>query len=163
MERDRVLATVLFTDIVDFTTRAAAMGDDQWRSVLRAHDDLVREELARHRGTEIKRTGDGFLAVFEAPARAIRCARAIADAMPGIGLSIRAGLHTGEVHMVGGDIEGISVHIASRVADTAGRDQVVVSRTVRDLIAGSGIELEPFGTHRLKGVADDWELFRAVP
>jgi class 3 adenylate cyclase len=156
-----VLATVLFTDIVDSTALAGAMGDDRWRSLLHAHDDVVRTEIARFRGTEVKNLGDGFLATFDAPGRAIRCALSIADAVQPLGLEIRAGLHTGEIHLVDGDIEGISVHIASRISSLAGAHEVVVSRTVKDLIAGSGISLEAYGTHSLKGVPDEWQVFKA--
>ncbi len=157
---DRVLATILFTDIVDSTVRAASMGDQRWRSLLHAHDAAVRRELERFRGIEIKSTGDGFLATFDAPARAIRCALSITEGVRDLGLAVRAGLHTGEIHLVNGDIEGISVHIASRVADLGGPGDVIVSRTMKDLIAGSGVTLVPYGTHSLKGVPDQWELFR---
>jgi class 3 adenylate cyclase len=158
---DRVLATLLFTDIVDSTITAATVGDERWRNLLHAHDSAVRNELDRFRGVEIKNTGDGFLATFDAPARGIRCALAICEAVRAVGLEVRAGLHTGEIHLVDGDVKGISVHIASRVADLAGPRQVIVSRTMKDLIAGSGVTLEPYGTHSLKGVPDQWELFRA--
>ncbi len=158
---DRVLATILFTDIVDSTARAASMGDQCWRSLLHAHDATVRRELERFRGTKIKSTGDGFLATFDAPARAIRCALSIGEDVRDLGLAVRAGLHTGEIHLVNGDIEGISVHIASRVADLAQGNEVVVSRTVKDLIAGSGLTLEDYGTHSLKGVPDEWQLYQA--
>jgi class 3 adenylate cyclase len=158
---DRVLATLLFTDIVDSTITAGTVGDERWRNLLHAHDNAVRSELARFRGIEIKNTGDGFLATFDAPARAIRCALAICEAVRSLGLEVRAGLHTGEIHLVNGDVEGISVHIASRVADLAGPREVIVSRTVKDLVAGSGVTLEPYGTYSLKGVPDQWQLFRA--
>jgi class 3 adenylate cyclase/pimeloyl-ACP methyl ester carboxylesterase len=158
---DRVLATILFTDIVDSTALAASMGDQRWRSLLHAHDAAVRRELERFRGIEIKSIGDGFLATFDAPARAIRCALSITEGVRDLGLAVRAGLHTGEIHLVNGDIEGISVHIASRVADLAQGNEVVVSRTVKDLIAGSGLTLEDYGTHSLKGVPDEWQLYRA--
>jgi len=158
---DRVLATLLFTDIVDSTITAGTVGDERWRNLLHAHDNAVRSELARFRGIEIKNTGDGFLATFDAPARAIRCALSICEAVRAVGLEVRAGLHTGEIHLVNGDVKGISVHIASRVADLAGPREVIVSRTVKDLIAGSGVTLEPYGTHSLKGVPEQWELFRA--
>ncbi len=158
---DRVLATLLFTDIVDSTALAGSLGDERWRNLLHAHDKTVRGELERFRGVEIKTTGDGFLATFDAPARAIRCALSIAESVRPLGLEVRAGLHTGEVHLVDGDVEGISVHIAARVADLAKAQEVVVSRTVKDLIAGSGITLEACGTFPLKGVPDEWQLFRA--
>ncbi len=158
---DRVLATVLFTDIVDSTARAGAIGDQRWRNLLQAHNDAVRTELSKFGGTEVKTTGDGFLATFDAPARAIRCAAGIVEAVRPLELEVRAGLHTGEIHLVDGDVEGIAVHIASRVAAIANANEVIVSRTVKDLIAGSGITLEEYGTHTLKGVSDDWQLFRA--
>jgi class 3 adenylate cyclase/pimeloyl-ACP methyl ester carboxylesterase len=158
---DRVLVTILFTDIVDSTARATSMGDQRWRSLLHAHDAAVRQELELFRGTEIKSTGDGFLATFDAPARAIRCALSITEDVRDLGLAVRAGLHTGEIHLVNGDIEGISVHIASRVANLAQGNEVVVSRTVKDLIAGSGLTLEDYGTHSLKGVPDEWQLYQA--
>jgi class 3 adenylate cyclase len=158
---DRVLATILFTDIADSTSLASTMGDERWRTLMHAHDTLVSEQLDRYRGNVIKSTGDGVLATFDAPARAIRCALSIADGVRSLGLEIRAGLHTGEVHLVNGDIQGISVHIASRVADIAQAHEVLVSRTVKDLTAGSGITLEPYGTHSLKGVPDEWQLFKA--
>lgn len=161
-EVDRVLATVLFTDIADSTARAAAVGDERWHNLLKAHDDIVREALSRHRGTEIKNTGDGFLVTFDAPARAIRCALSITQSVKALGIEVRAGLHTGEIHVVDGDIKGISVHIASRVSDVAKGGEVLVSRTVKDLIAGSGIELEPYGTFTLKGVPDEWDLLKAI-
>ncbi len=160
-QADRVLATVLFTDIVDSTAMASMMGDQRWRNLLHAHDDIVRAEISRFRGTEIKRTGDGFLATFDAPGRAIRSALSITDAVRYLGVEVRAGLHTGEIHLADSDIEGISVHIASRVAAFAKAHEVIVSRTVKDLIAGSGIKLEARGTHTLKGVPDEWQLFRA--
>lgn len=158
---DQVLATVLFTDIVDSTARAGAMGDQRWRNLLQAHNDAVRIELSKFGGTEVKTTGDGFLATFDAPARAIRCAAGIVEAVRPLELEVRAGLHTGEIQLVDGDVEGIAVHIASRVAAIANANEVIVSRTVKDLIAGSGITLEDYGTHTLKGVSDDWQLFRA--
>jgi pimeloyl-ACP methyl ester carboxylesterase len=159
---DRVLATLLFTDIVDSTAIADRIGDERWRNLLYAHDNVVRTELDRFRGVEVKSTGDGFLARFDAPARAIRCALAITSGVQPLELEVRAGLHTGEIHIVEGDVEGISVHIASRVADLAPPSEVVMSRTVKDLIAGSGIELEDYGTYELKGVPDEWQLFRAT-
>ncbi len=161
-QADRVLATLLFTDIVDSTAIADRIGDERWRNLLYAHDNVVRTELDRFRGVEVKSTGDGFLARFDAPARAIRCALAITSGVQPLELEVRAGLHTGEIHLVEGDVEGISVHIASRVADLAPPSEVVMSRTVKDLIAGSGIELEDYGTYELKGVPDEWQLFRAT-
>ena len=161
-EPDRVLATVLFTDIVDSTALASSMGDDRWRNLLHAHDDAVRSEIARFRGTEVKSLGDGVLATFDAPGRAIRCALSIAEAVQPLGLTVRAGLHTGEIHLVNGDIEGISVHIASRISNLAEGNEVIVSRTVKDLIAGSGNSLEAYGTHSLKGVPDEWQVYKAA-
>ncbi len=159
---DRVLATMMFTDIVDSTQMAHAMGDDKWRDVLKAHNEEIRLELARHRGTEIKALGDGFLATFDGPARAIQCALEIQRGTKKLGIKVRSGLHTGEVRMVNGDVEGIAVHIASRVAAAASGSEVLVSRTVKDLVAGSGITLEDAGSHSLKGVPEEWRLFRAV-
>jgi len=157
-EPDRVLATVLFTDIVDSTRRAAELGDKRWRHLLEAHRELVRAELDRYRGREIDAAGDGFLATFDGPARAIRCAVAITNAVRGLALEIRAGLHTGEVELIGGGVGGIAVHIAARIASLAEPGQVLVSSTVKELVAGSGIEFEERGTHQLKGVPDEWRL-----
>lgn len=159
---DRVLSTVLFTDIVASTERAGALGDRRWRSLLDEHDSLVRRELQRFRGNEVKPLGDGFLATFDGPARAIRCALAIQAATRPLGIDIRAGLHTGEVALSDRDVRGIAVHIASRVAGRAGPGETLVSRTVKDLVAGSGLRFADLGTHRLKGVPDDWQLFKAV-
>jgi class 3 adenylate cyclase len=156
---DRVLATVLFTDIVGSTDRAAQMGDQKWRQVLASHDDVVRRQFQRFRGKEIKTTGDGFLATFDGPARAIRCALTITEAVQALGLQVRAGLHTGEVEMTGGDIGGIAVHIASRVLAHAGAGEVTVSSSVPPLVVGSGIEFEDRGEHELKGVPGAWRLF----
>jgi class 3 adenylate cyclase len=155
----RVLATVLFTDIVDSTKRAEELGDSRWRRLLEDHQALVRERLERFEGREVKTTGDGFLATFDGPTRAVECARAIADDMPGLGVEIRAGLHAGEVELMGDDVGGIAVHVAARIAALAGPGEVLASRTVRDLAVGSGIEFRPAGSHRLKGVADEWEVF----
>jgi class 3 adenylate cyclase len=158
-EPDRVLATVLFTDIVDSTRRAAEMGDRDWREVLADHDGLVRQELDAHRGREVKTTGDGFLATFDGPARAIRCATAIRDAVRLRQTEIRAGLHTGEIELIGKDIGGIAVHLASRVMARAGPGEVLVSSTVKDLVVGSGIDFEDRGEHALKGVPGEWHLY----
>lgn len=158
---DRVLATVLFTDIVDSTAVASALGDERWRNLMHAHEGLIRTELDRFHGELIKGTGDGYLATFDAPARAIRCALAVCDGVQTFGLQIRAGLHTGEVQLLDHDIEGISVHIASRIADIANAGEVVVSRTVKDLIAGSVISLTDYGSYNLKGIPDEWQLYRA--
>jgi class 3 adenylate cyclase len=158
---ERVLATVVFTDIVGSTARAQTLGDRTWGDLLDLHDKAVRKELSRFRGNEIKWTGDGFLAAFDRPARAIQCALAIVNTVRALGLEVRAGIHTGEVDFVKNDIRGIAVHIASRVADLANGGDVVVSRTVKDLVAGSGIAFQDYGTHELKGVPDQWMLFRA--
>jgi class 3 adenylate cyclase len=157
-EPDRILATVLFTDIVDSTKTAAELGDRRWRDVLELHARATRAALERHGGREIKTTGDGFLATFDGPARAIRCARAIAEAAQPLGIRVRAGLHTGECEVIGDDIGGIAVHIAARVSALAGPDEVLVSRTVRDLVAGSGIAFEERGRHELKGLPEEWDI-----
>ena len=158
-EHDRVLLTLLFTDIVGSTELAARIGDRDWRSVLEKHDDAVRRALERFRGHEANTTGDGFLATFDGPARAIRCASAIRDAVGELGLEIRAGLHTGECELVRGEVAGIAVHIAARVAALAGSGEVLVSSTVKDLVAGSGMEFGFAGEHGLKGVPGEWQLF----
>jgi class 3 adenylate cyclase len=160
-EPDRVLATVLFTDIVDSTRTAAELGDERWRGVLDGHEDAVRRALGRFGGRAVKSTGDGFLATFDGPGRAIRCAQEIVEASPAQGIRIRAGIHTGECELRGDDIGGIAVHIAARVSALAGADEVLVSRTVRDLVAGSGIAFAERGAHELKGVPDTWELYAA--
>jgi class 3 adenylate cyclase len=159
---DRVLATVVFEDIVDSTRRADARGDRAWRDLLDTHDRTVRRELSRFRGREVKSLGDGFLATFDGPARAIRCAGAIRDSLQGVDVPVRIGVHTGEVELAADDVRGIAVHIASRVAHIGGADDVLVSRTVKDLVAGSGIKFEDFGTHTLKGIPEQWQVFRAV-
>jgi class 3 adenylate cyclase len=156
---DRVLATVLFTDIVDSTRRAAEMGDHDWHALLDAHDALVRAQLARFRGREVNTSGDGFLAMFDGPQRAIRCAMAIRDAVQALGIEVRAGLHTGECEVRGDDIGGIAVHIGARVSAVAGPNDVLVSSTLRDLVIGSGLEFEDRGAHELKGVPGEWHLF----
>jgi pimeloyl-ACP methyl ester carboxylesterase len=158
-ETDRVLATVLFTDIVGSTERAAALGDRRWRELLEQHHASVRRELERFRGNEIDAAGDGFMASFDGPARAIRCARAVEDATSALGLDVRAGVHTGECERIGDKLSGIAVHIAARVAGAAGPGEVLVSQTVKDLVAGSGIAFEDRGVHELKGVPDAWRLF----
>jgi pimeloyl-ACP methyl ester carboxylesterase len=158
---DRVLATVLFTDIVDSTSRAAALGDRRWTELLEDHHRLVRQQLPRFGGHEVKTIGDGFLATFDGPARAVRCALATVEANREIGVTLRAGLHTGECERRGDDISGIAVHIGARVATLAGPTEVLVSRTVKDLVAGSGLVFEDRGSHRLKGVPDEWHLFAA--
>ena len=156
---DRVLATVLFTDIVDSTRRAAEMGDRDWHSLLDAHDAVVRSQLVRFRGREVNTSGDGFLAMFDGPQRAIRCAMAIRDAVRALGIEVRAGLHTGECEVRGDDIGGIAVHIGARVSAVAGANDVLVSSTLRDLVIGSGLEFEDRGAHELKGVPGEWHLF----
>jgi DNA-binding NarL/FixJ family response regulator len=156
---ERILATVMFSDIVSSTQRAAEIGDRRWRDVLDRHDELVREELVAHGGREIKTTGDGFLALFDAPARAIRCAVAIRDRLRGVGLDVRIGLHSGEVELRGSDVGGMAVNIGSRVAEWGSAGDVVVSSTVRDLVAGSGIGFIDRGEQTLKGVPDRWRLF----
>lgn len=161
-EPDRVLATVLVTDIVGSSERAAELGDRRWRDLLEAHHALVRGELARWRGREVDTAGDGFLATFDGPARGIRCACAIRDGLQALGLEIRAGLHTGECEIIGGKVGGIAVHTAARVAARAAAGEVLVSGTVRDLIAGSGIELEDRGVHALKGIPGEWPLLAVM-
>jgi class 3 adenylate cyclase/pimeloyl-ACP methyl ester carboxylesterase len=156
---DRMLATVLFTDIVDSTRRAAEMGDRDWRALLDAHDAVVRAQLARFRGREVSTSGDGFLAMFDGPQRAIRCAMSIRDAVHSLGIEVRAGLHTGECEVRGDDIGGIAVHIGARVSALAGPNDVLVSSTLRDLVIGSGLEFEERGAHELKGVPGEWRLF----
>ncbi|MDT5257021.1 MAG: hypothetical protein QOD10_2101 [Mycobacterium sp.] len=156
---DRVLATVLFTDIVDSTRRASEMGDRDWRALLDAHDAVVRSQLARFRGREVSTSGDSFLAMFDGPQRAIRCAMAIRDAVQSLGIQVRAGLHTGECEVRGDDIGGIGVHIGARVSALAGPNDVLVSSTLRDLVIGSGLEFEDRGAYELKGVPGEWHLF----
>jgi class 3 adenylate cyclase len=158
-EPDRVLATVMFTDIVGSTKRAADVGDSRWRELLERHEAIVRRELERHRGHEVNTTGDGFLATFDGPGRAIGCARAIAEAVRSLGIEVRAGLHTGECEVMNGDVGGIAVHTGARVSAEARPGEVLVSSTVKDLVAGSGIEFEDRGTHELKGVPGEWRLY----
>jgi class 3 adenylate cyclase len=161
-EIDRVLATVLFTDIVGSTAKAASIGDDSWRSLLERHHEVVRALIGRYRGREIDTAGDGFLATFDGPARAIHCATSIVDAVRDLGLEIRAGLHTGECELMDGKVGGIAVHIGARVGALAGASEVLVSSTVKDLVAGSGLTFEDAGEHELKGVPDRWHLYRVV-
>ncbi|HMF05386.1 MAG TPA: adenylate/guanylate cyclase domain-containing protein [Acidimicrobiia bacterium] len=156
---ERVLATVLFTDIVDSTRHAVEAGDERWKELLGRHDAQVRRQLERFQGREVNTTGDGFVATFDGPARAIRCATSIRDAVRALGIDVRAGLHTGEVETRGDDISGIAVHLAARVAAAAGAGEVLVSRTVVDLVAGSGLSFAPRGARTLKGVPGEWELF----
>jgi class 3 adenylate cyclase len=158
---ERVLTTVLFTDIVESTSRAAELGDGPWRALLDAHHATVRAQLARYGGREVRGTGDGFFATFDGPARAIACAHGSINAVGELGLDIRAGIHTGEVELIGGRVEGIAVHIGARIADEARPSEVLVSNIVRDLAAGSGIDFEDRGTNQLKGVPGEWRLYAA--
>ena len=160
---DRVLATVLFTDIVGSTERLTQVGDQRWREMLDEHHRLVRRELERYRGREIDTAGDGFLSTFDGPARAIRCARAISDSVRSLGLEVRAGLHTGECELVGNRIAGIAVHTGARIVALARPGEILVSSTVKDLVAGSGIEFVEHGEHELKGVPGRWQLYAASP
>jgi class 3 adenylate cyclase len=156
---DRVLATVLFTDIVGSTEHAANVGDRHWRDLLDAHDVIVRRQLDLFRGRAVKGTGDGVFATFDGPARAIRCAGAIRDALRSLGMEIRAGLHTGEVELRDDDLGGIAVHIGARIASLGAPGEVLVSRTVRDLVAGSGLRFVDRGVHGLKGIPDQWQVY----
>jgi class 3 adenylate cyclase len=158
-EPDRVLATILFTDIVESTKHAAEIGDRRWRDLLDRHNVLMHMEIGRSRGTVVKSTGDGFLATFDGPARAIRCACAMHEQVRLLGIRIRSGLHTGEVEIMDGDVGGIAVHLAARVLEKAHADEVWTSGTVRDLVAGSKFHFRARGTHRLKGIAGNWPLF----
>ena len=162
-EPDRVLATVLFTDIVGATERAASLGDRRWRDVLEQHHAVVRRELGRFRGREIDTAGDGFLATFDGPARGVRCARAVSDGVRTLGLEVRAGLHTGECEVMGDKLGGLAVHIGSRVAAAAGPGEVLVSSTVKDLVAGSGLRFQDRGLQPLKGVPGEWRLYALEP
>lgn len=159
---DRVLTTVLFTDIVGSTERAAELGDARWKEVLDEHHTRVRRELDRHGGREIDTTGDGFLATFDGPARAVRCALAASIAVRELGIEVRAGVHTGEVELAEDDVRGLAVHIGARVSALAGASEVLVSSTVKDLVAGSGLTFEDAGEHELKGVPDRWHLYRVL-
>lgn len=156
---DRALATVLFTDIVASTQRAAALGDDAWTRMLDQHDSLAAREVQRHRGRRIKTTGDGMLATFDGPARGVRCAQAICSGVQSLGIEVRAGLHTGEIELRGDDVGGIAVHIGARISALAEAGEVLVSSTVKDLVAGSGITFADRGFHALKGVPDEWRVF----
>jgi pimeloyl-ACP methyl ester carboxylesterase len=156
---DRVLATVVFTDLVDSTSRAAALGDRRWHRLLEGHQEVVRRNLVRFRGREVKTTGDGFLATFDGPARAIRAADAVRAELKDLGLEVRVGLHTGECELLGADIGGIAVHIAARVLAQAGAGEIWCSRTVKDLVAGAGFAFADRGSHRLKGIPEPWQLY----
>jgi class 3 adenylate cyclase len=158
-EPDRVLATVLFTDIAGATAHAAELGDRAWRELLQRHHEAIRRQLARFRGKEIDTSGDGFFASFDGPARAIRCACAVVTSVGELGMDVRAGLHTGECELVDGKVGGIAVHIGARVAAQAEPGEVLVSRTVKDLVAGSGIDFQERGEQRLKGVPGEWQLY----
>jgi class 3 adenylate cyclase/pimeloyl-ACP methyl ester carboxylesterase len=159
VEPDRVLATVLFTDIVGATSRAAELGDRAWRELLERHHEVVRTQLGRFRGKEVDTAGDGFFASFDGPARAITCALAIVDTMPELGLQVRAGLHTGECELIDGKVAGIAVHTGARVVANAQPGEVLVSSTVKDLVAGSGIAFQDRGLHELKGIPGEWHLY----
>jgi class 3 adenylate cyclase len=163
VEVDRILTTLLFTDIVGSTERAAMLGDQAWRSLLDAHDRTVRDHLRRFRGREINTTGDGFLASFDGPARAIRCALAISESIRALSIELHLGLHTGECEVRGDDLGGLAVHIAARIGAWAAPGEVLVSGTVRELVAGSRIDFVDRGEHELKGVPGSWKLYRAVP
>ena len=162
VEFDRVLATVLFTDIVDSTAQSAAMGDRAWTEIRGQHDQIVRANLGRFRGRQIKTMGDGFLATFDGPALGVRCAEAIASGVKPLGIEIRAGLHTGEVALDGDDVAGLGVAIGARVGAKAGASEVLVSQTVKDVVAGSGLTFEDAGEHELKGIPDRWRLYRVL-
>ena len=158
-DRERVLATVLFTDIVGSTDKACEVGDACWTELLEKHNTTIRALLAQYRGTEVKTTGDGFLATFDGPSRAVMCAQAICEAVRPLGLAVRAGCHTGEIELMGADVGGIAVHIGARVGALAGPSEVLVSSTVKDLVAGSGLVFEDRGEHELKGVPGSWHLY----
>ena len=160
---DRVLATVLFTDIVGSTERAAEMGDRPWKELLERHHQVVRAMLGRYRGVEVATAGDGFFATFDGPARAVRCAQAIVSAVRPLGIEIRAGVHTGEIEYMGDNVGGMAVHIGARVGAIAGASEVVVSSTVHDLVVGSGLTFQDRGAQALKGVPGTWHLYQAIP
>lgn len=156
---ERTLATILFTDLVASTERVAEIGDRSWADLLDRHHRLVRSELRRWRGREIDTAGDGFLALFEGPGRAIACAKSLTEAVGRLGIEMRCGVHSGEVEVVGDNVAGLAIHIGARIAAMAGPSEVLVSRTVKDLVGGSGVEFESRGSHRLKGVPEEWEIF----
>jgi class 3 adenylate cyclase len=158
-----VLATVLFTDIVSSTERAGQMGDQGWKNLLDAHDDLTRRQVGIFGGRLVKFTGDGALATFDGPARAVRCATSLRDAVTELGVEVRAGLHTGEIELRGTDIGGIAVHIAQRICSLADPREIVASSTVKDLVAGSGLRFDDRGVHALRGVPDRWHAFTVMP
>jgi class 3 adenylate cyclase len=159
---ERVLTTVLFTDVVGSTERAAASGDGEWKALVERHHAAVRAMIGRYRGTEVDTAGDGFFATFDGPARAVRCARAIVEAVRPMGLEIRAGVHTGEVELIDDKVGGIAVNIGARVAGLARPSEVLASQTVKDLVVGSGLTFEDAGEHELKGVPDRWHLYRVA-
>ena len=161
-EVNHVLATVLFTDIVGSTEKAAAIGDAAWKELLERHHETVRALIGRYRGTEIDTAGDGFLATFDGPARGVKCAQAITEAMRPLDVEVRAGLHTGEVEMIDGKVGGIAVHIGARIGAAAAPSDVLVSQTVKDLVAGSGLTFEDAGDLELKGIPDRWHVYRVV-
>ncbi len=158
---ERLLSTILFTDIVDSTNRAVVLGDAEWGTMLERHNAIARNQLEHFSGTEVKQTGDGILATFDSPARAIQCAVAITELVRGIGLEVRAGIHSGEIEVFEADVGGIAVHIGARVVAAAGPSEVLVSRTVKDAVIGSSIDFEDRGVHQLKGVPGQWELYAA--
>ena len=158
-EPERVLATVLFTDIVASTEHAARLGDQAWRELLDRHNQVVRGELERWRGKEVKTLGDGFLATFDGPARAVRCARAIIDALAELGVQVRAGLHTGECELLDGDVAGIAIHLGARIGALAHAGEVLVSSTVKDLVVGSELRFAERGVHALRGVPGEWRVY----
>ena len=161
-ELDRVLATVLFTDVAGSTEKVAELGDRGWKELVEEHHRRVRGQLARYRGVEVDTAGDGFFATFDGPARAVRCARSIVDAVAPLGIEVRAGVHTGEVETIDGKVGGMAVVIGARVGASAGPSEVLVSQTVKDLVAGSGLAFEDAGEHELKGVPDRWRLYRVT-
>lgn len=161
-ELDRALATVLFTDVAGSTEKAAALGDRRWKELVEEHHRRVRGQLARYRGAEVDTAGDGFFATFDGPARAVRCATSIVDAVAPLGIEVRAGVHTGEVETIDGKVGGMAVVIGARVGASAAPSEVLVSQTVKDLVAGSGLVFEDAGEHELKGVPDRWRLYRVT-
>lgn len=161
-DADRVLATVLFTDIVGSTERVSALGDHDWRELLDLHDSIVRDQLAQFKGREVSTTGDGFFATFDGPARAIDCAKAIIGSANAVGLELRSGVHTGECEVRDDNYAGIAVHIGARVSALPGAGEILTTRTVKDLVTGSGIDFEDLGDKTLKGIAEPWHIFRVT-